>query len=151
MNNKNSIKANLGGPSIILIILVLALSIFALLGLRSSSNEKKLAVKTAESIADYYKMNARAEEILAQAEDILATCGEDTAAEQLSGIPEVSNVTADGTNGGISKVEYFVVSESNDRTGLDVCLTFNGNDLVPSKWKVVVKEPEEGYEIILLD
>ena len=151
MNKGNSIKANLGGPSIILIILVLALSIFALLALRSSSGEKKLAKKTAESVSEYYKMNGRAEEIFALADEIISNNGAENAKEQLSGIPEVKEVVMDDVNGTVSKVKFFVTAESNERTGLDVCLSFNGKELTPEKWKVVVSEPEEEYEMILLD
>ena len=151
MNKGNSIKANLGGPSIILIILVLALSIFALLALRSSEGEKKLARKTADSVTEYYKMNGRAEEILAQAEEIIAINDANAAKEQLLSIPEVKDVTTDDVSGNISAIEFYVAAENNDRTGLDVCLTFNGTGLTPERWKVVVSEPEEGYNTMLLD
>lgn len=64
MKNKRD-RVSVGGASIILIMLVLALSSFALLAIRSSMNERRLASKTARSIKEYYEMDAEATEIYA--------------------------------------------------------------------------------------
>ena len=53
-------RINSGGALVILVILVVAMSIFAILAIQSSLNEKKLSVKTDESIRHYYIMDAEA-------------------------------------------------------------------------------------------
>lgn len=65
MKNNKRDRVSVGGASIILIMLVLALSSFALLAIRSSMNERRLATKTAKSIKEYYEMDAEATEIYA--------------------------------------------------------------------------------------
>lgn len=151
MKNKNNFKANLGGPSIILIILVLALSIFALLALRSSTDEKKLAKRTAESATVYYAENGRAEEIFAMVEDIMATYGTDNCVKMIEDIPEVGEVVTDADTGFVTEVDYFVGSDDQGGAGIDVVLQWNGKEYVPVRWKVTAPEPDEGFELELLD
>lgn len=65
MINKRD-RVSVGGASIILIMLVLALSGFALLAIRSSINERRLATKTSKSIKEYYEMDAEATELYSE-------------------------------------------------------------------------------------
>lgn len=73
MKNNKRDRVSVGGASIILIMLVLALSSFALLAIRSSMNERRLATKTAKSIKEYYEMDAEATEIYADIDETIKT------------------------------------------------------------------------------
>ena len=64
---------NIGGASILLIIVIFALTIFAILSLRASYHEVKMSEKTKSSIEAYYKADAKAEEILMQISEAMAT------------------------------------------------------------------------------
>lgn len=66
MEEKKGLSINVGASSIILILLVLSLSIFAALSIKASNNEYKLAGKTAQSVQEYYEADARALELLGE-------------------------------------------------------------------------------------
>lgn len=63
-DNDNSFKLNIGGPSIILLLTVLGLSVFAILAIRASYNGLKLARGSAESVATYYAADSEADRVL---------------------------------------------------------------------------------------
>lgn len=71
VNEKKELKINVGGSSIILVILVFALVIFAVLSIKASNNDLKLAKKTAASVQSYYQADAKAEEILMKLDDCI--------------------------------------------------------------------------------
>ena len=150
MNENSNIKTNLGGPSIILVILVLSLTVFALLAVRSSLNEKKLADNTANSVSNYYSMNAKAEEFYAELQSKLDT-GEDT--DWYADAPEGVTVTAvEMTGSQVSSVAYEVASELYDNMRLSVVLIRNDEDLLEvAEWRTITEEPEDGYELELSD
>ncbi len=80
-----------GAPSIMLIIVVIGMSIFAMLALRSCLNEQRLAVKAAEATKDYYRIESMAETSIALIDDILA---KENDADILNKISDVNYVTA---------------------------------------------------------
>lgn len=57
---------NIGGASIILLIAVFALTVFAVLSIRASYNELQMAERMRDSVQEYYRANADAEQILVQ-------------------------------------------------------------------------------------
>lgn len=61
MKKTNEYHMNIGGASIILLIIVFALTIFAILSVRASYHEMKLATKTRESVENYYELDSEAE------------------------------------------------------------------------------------------
>lgn len=63
-DNDNSFKLNIGGPSIILLLTVLGLSVFAILAIRASYNGLKLARTSAASAATYYAADSEADRVL---------------------------------------------------------------------------------------
>lgn len=67
MKEEKGYRFNIGGASILLILVVLALSIFALLSVRASYHERKLAQKTSEAASGYYAADGTAEELYAAA------------------------------------------------------------------------------------
>ncbi len=72
MKRKNSYHINIGGASILLVIAVFALTVFAILSLRASYHEVKMSEKTRNAIQEYYTADSRAEEILMQISEVVA-------------------------------------------------------------------------------
>lgn len=66
MKQKNRYHMNIGGASILLILVIFSLTIFAILSLRASYHEVKMSEKTKTSVEAYYEADAKAEEILMQ-------------------------------------------------------------------------------------
>ena len=60
MADNNSFKLNIGGPSIILLLTVLGLSLFAVLSIRAAYNGMKLSTGSADAVATYYEADGRA-------------------------------------------------------------------------------------------
>ncbi len=63
MKHKNEFHMNIGGASIILLLIVFALTIFAALSVRASYHELKLAEETRRSVETYYEADAKALEL----------------------------------------------------------------------------------------
>lgn len=155
----------MGGASVILILLVLALSVFALLALRSSYNERKLARRTAESVQDYYKMDARAEKLFARIDALLgdaysdrdAPVEADVVSDALFEISGVTDVLVE--DGLVTGVSYEIGHERQENISLQVELVMNfgagesegtDNFVQIRKWKMVTAESGE-YELEITD
>lgn len=61
MKERKGLVFNVGTPSILVILLVFVLSVFALMSIQASNNEKKLADKTGKSVQEYYEADQKAE------------------------------------------------------------------------------------------
>jgi hypothetical protein len=98
MKNKRPFSAgiNIGSVSIVMIFSVLALTVFAVLTLITSANEKKLAVKSAEAVKLYYAADCACEDKLAQVKELTAAEDGDLA-KILASLPEgISGELKDG-------------------------------------------------------
>ncbi|MBR0598855.1 hypothetical protein [Sinanaerobacter chloroacetimidivorans] len=71
MNKKFQMGVGLGGPSIIMIFVVLCLSTLGALSLVTANADWKLTQKAAEAVTAYYHADCEAEEILASADATL--------------------------------------------------------------------------------
>ncbi len=71
MKKKQELKINIGGSSILLIIVVFALAIFAVLSIKASNSDLVLAKKTRTAMNQYYAGDTVAEEYLAEIDKIL--------------------------------------------------------------------------------
>lgn len=71
MKERKGLLLSVGTPSILLVLLVFVLSVFALLSIRASANEQKLADKTAKSVEEYYAADAKAEYALGYIDSVL--------------------------------------------------------------------------------
>ncbi|MGI5892277.1 MAG: hypothetical protein ACOX7H_06040 [Bacillota bacterium] len=65
MNRKFRMPLGLGGPSIIMVFLVLCLATLGSLSLVTANSDWKLTQKAAAAVSDYYAADNKAEEILA--------------------------------------------------------------------------------------
>lgn len=61
-------SVGIGGPSIIMILVVLSLTTLSALSLMTANSDWKLTKRTAQSVTDYYSADNQAEEILASAD-----------------------------------------------------------------------------------
>lgn len=68
MDKKLKMSVGIGGPSIIMILVVLSLTTLSALSLMTANSDWKLTKRTAQSVTDYYSADNQAEEILASAD-----------------------------------------------------------------------------------
>lgn len=71
--SKHSPHIGLGTASLIVIFTVLCLTVFALLTLLTARNERTLAVRTAQTVQQYYEADARAAHIRRAVEQAAST------------------------------------------------------------------------------
>lgn len=68
MERKLKMSVGIGGPSIIMIFVILCLTTLGALSLMTANADWNLTKKTAEAVTDYYAADNEAEEILASAD-----------------------------------------------------------------------------------
>lgn len=137
MERKQEYKMNVGGSSIILIIVVFALSIFAVLSIKASNSDLVLAKKTRATMDQYYAADGKAEERLSEISQVLYD--NDTVASLETSLKEVSeeliHKSSSNTQGTIG---YSI--PINDYASLQVELTYdleNPDAIVDiTTWKV---------------
>ena len=147
---------NVGTSSVILILLVFALSVFALLSIRASNSELQLTEKTGESIQEYYQADKDAQYALCYIKKIVA----DSKIEELEGklgslktvkdnkLENFLDVTLQlqkdviftgRQKDRLGTIEYAIYMEEGKR--LEVSLALQGDrSLLVEKW-CMVKEP----------
>ncbi|HML38574.1 MAG TPA: hypothetical protein PKA19_14330 [Bacillota bacterium] len=72
MDKKLKMSVGIGGPSIIMIFVVLCLTTLAALSLMTANADWKLTKKATEAVTGYYSADSKAEEILASADASLS-------------------------------------------------------------------------------
>ncbi len=144
-----------GFPSMILIVVVLAMLLFALLGLRSAQAGKKLADKTAESVKRYYALETLAEERVAAVDAVVNGGGDRRTILGVKGMKDVTSLeerkNAAGENSYL--VTMYVKAYETDDMAISVLAEFFENGKSPDirEWKYVKEEPEGGYELMIPD
>ena len=73
MKQKDSFHMNVGGASMLLMLAIFALTVFAVLSLRASYHELKMAEKTKDSVEAYYKADSKAESIYSNIQDFIVS------------------------------------------------------------------------------
>lgn len=71
MKEKRGLIVNVGTPSILVILVVFVLAVFAILSIGASSNELKLAAKTGASVKEYYEADQKVEVSLCYLDKVL--------------------------------------------------------------------------------
>lgn len=156
---RNSIKnrMNTGGALVILVILVVAMSLFAVLAIRSSLNEKKLSLKTKEGIETFYALDSEAETIYAKIDGIvakgdrpLAELGEfkEFYAGQSDGDLkiEISDIQSEGEMPTL--VKYSVAK---GERSLNVEIGIIGRETSINRWSTKTKSDNLEYELEITD
>ncbi len=143
---KNAIRDRMstGGALVILVILVVAMSMFAVLAVKSSLNEENLAKKTRESIEKFYKMDTEAVRIYAKIDGIIAS-GADISGE-LSGIPEITDIQYEGDLPVL--IKYSV--ENSGRT-LNVNVGVGEGETFIERWSTKTEADNLEYELQITD
>lgn len=157
---KNDIKnrMNTGGALVILVILVVAMSLFAVLAIQSSLNEKRLSTKTKEGIENYYKLDAEAERIYAGIDEIVSTSNNVS-----SDLTEFRTKNEMKKDGGSIKVEISNIKYEGDRPtlvkysvingdkSLNVEIGINGKETSVDRWSTKTKSDNLEYELEITD
>lgn len=96
--NKQKIpfKLNIGGPSIILLLTVLGLSVFAILSIRAAYSGLKLARTSRDSVEAYYKVDSIAEETIQSVKAVEGSGSTESIEAAISRLDYVETVS-DGT------------------------------------------------------
>ena len=158
MRNNIKNRMNTGGALVILVILVVAMSLFAVLAIQSSLNEKRLATKTKEGIENYYKLDAEAERIYAGIDEIVSTSNNvssdltefrtknEMKKDDGSIKVEISNIKYEGDRPTL--VKYSVI---NGDKSLNVEIGINGKETSVDRWSTKTKSDNLEYELEITD
>jgi hypothetical protein len=143
MRDKGDYRVNIGGASIVLLLMVLSLTIYAVLSIRVSYHERKLAEKTTEVVEEYYLADAQAEEILMQVYEVLEANQNTSTMDheklyaelrKLNGITEVNKLE--------EYVSFQVKINKNANIKVELDLNLTDEDMGPNVhyWKMVNTE-----------
>lgn len=156
---RNSIKnrMNTGGALVILVILVVAMSLFAVLAIQSSLNEKKLSLKTKEGIENYYMLDAEAERVYAKIDGIVVKSKD--IVRELNEYKEFRTATADGAvKVEISDIQYegefptlVKYSVVQGEKSLNVEVGVIGRETTVNRWSTKTKSDNLEYELEITD
>ncbi|MGP1612512.1 MAG: pilus assembly PilX N-terminal domain-containing protein [Catonella sp.] len=156
---RNSIKnrMNTGGALVILVILVVAMSLFAVLAIQSSLNEKKLSLKTKEGIENYYMLDAEAERVYARIDGIVVKSKD--IVRELNEYKEFRTATADGAvKVEISDIQYegefptlVKYSVVQGEKSLNVEVGVIGRETTVNRWSTKTKSDNLEYELEITD
>ena len=158
MRNNIKNRMNTGGALVILVILVVAMSLFAVLAIKSSLNEKKLSTKTKEGIENYYKLDAEAERIYARIDEIVAKSNNIS-----SELTELKEIKEAGKADSDIKVEFSDIryegemptlvrySIINGERSLNVEIGVTGKETSVNRWSTKTKSDDSEYELEITD
>ena len=158
MRNNIKNRMNTGGALVILVILVVAMSLFAVLAIQSSLNEKKLSAKTKEGIENYYKLDAEAERIYARIDEIVAKSN--NVSSELAELKEIKEARKDDGDikVEISDIKYegempalVKYSVINGERSLNVEIGVVGKETSVNRWSTKTKSDNLEYELEILD
>lgn len=158
-------RSNFGAPSIVLIVTVIGIVFFSLLAFKSSFNEKKLALKSAEGMSLRADMNKKAELIVAELDDWLCyekAPDEDSITEFL--LTKFENIVSinefyededvfDFSFTYVSTPEESIGMFEKYNLGMQIGLRYDNSSgkLEKTTWKIIRTDEEEDYLLILPD
>lgn len=158
MRNNIKNRMNTGGALVILVILVVAMSLFAVLAIQSSLNEKKLSTKTKEGIENYYKLDAEAERVYARIDEIVAKSS--NISSELAELKEIKDARKDDGDikTEISDIQYegemptlVKYSVTRGERSLNVEIGIMGRETSINRWSTKTKSDNLEYELEIID
>ena len=158
MRNNIKNRMNTGGALVILVILVVAMSLFAVLAIQSSLNEKKLSTKTKEGIENYYKLDAEAERVYARIDEIVAKSS--NISSELAELKEIKDARKDDGDikTEISDIQYegemptlVKYSVTRGERSLNVEIGIMGRETSINRWSTKTKSDNLEYELEITD
>lgn len=124
---------NIGGASILLLITVFALTVFAVLSIRASYSERQMAQRGRDAIERYYEADTKAEEIYAKLLDTFrAADTERTAASVLEAAQLPAQFMASAEE---NSIVYYVEVDHN-RT-LRIVLELSEEECQVREWRLI--------------
>ncbi|MCI8409319.1 MAG: hypothetical protein HFJ09_08640 [Lachnospiraceae bacterium] len=162
MKENKGLVINVGTSSVVLILLVFALSVFALLSIRASNSELQLAKRTGESVQEYYEADKTAEYVLCYIQQIVENSKIEDLEKNLqningSGQKELDNlqnielvlndnvIFTGNKNDKLGTIEYSIFIE--EKKHLKVSLGLYGDRSFSIETWCMVKETEEIEEL----
>lgn len=162
MKENKGLIINVGTSSVALILLVFALSIFAILSIRASNSEVQLAKKTGESVQEYYVADSAAEYAFCYIQQIVKNSKIEELEENLlnmdvSGQEELNNlqnmelhlednvIFSGNQKDKLGTIEYSILIEEGKRLEVGLAL-YGDRSLSIEIWRMV-KEPEDIEEL----
>lgn len=162
MKENKGLIINVGTPSVVLILLVFALSVFALLSIRASGSEEQLTERTGESVQEYYKADTAAEYALCYIDEVVKNSKMEeleknlknidiSAKEELSGLQDVAlhldeNVIFTGKKDDkLGDIEYAILIEEGKRLKVNLAL-YGDRSVSVKEWRMV-KDAQDTEEI----
>ena len=133
----------------VLIILVISLSVFAILALRSAYAEKKLADKTAEAVERFYGLESAAQEALAKVGNEIDTTG--NAVDTLKKIRGIDFVTDTYIENGKFVVTMYVKADDDSPMAISAKAVFDYDSSDITEWRYIREEVPGGYGLVLPD
>lgn len=145
-------KSNLfGAPSIALILMTTGLTIFALLALRSSLNEQKMAKKAAESSKTYFELSGILEEAMAEIDERCAASKAEEYENVIGAVPCVTEVKPVFYRTGktLYYIDLYTVSEQYEHMAFTATVKYEPDTgwFNVIEWKAVREENNTGREI----
>ena len=131
---KKDFQMNIGGASILLVLLVFAVTVFAILSMRASYHELKMSEKTRDSVEQYYEVDAKSEEALLSIQEVMYDAMKQTEMEEIEYFKKE-----------IAKDECFTFDEISHVLTCLIAVDYNKN--VETKLKIA-DNFEDGYEIL---
>ena len=89
MSIKREFKLNIGAATIILVIVVFALSVFAVLSIKASNTDLILAKRMRDSIQNYYEADGKAELLHKKICEVMRNASEEKVEEIRQELPEI--------------------------------------------------------------
>lgn len=141
---KNGYRANIGGPSLILIFIVMCLVTFGMLSLSTAKSEHNLAVRNASAITEYYRADGEGEAFYQMVLNKVKSVK-----EKGRGQTEYEDLLAQELGDYYHKEEKTIIiqipMERSQALFIELVPDFGENGKVRiSKWNVV---PSEDYEV----
>ena len=132
-------RMNIGGASILLLIAVFAMTVFAVLSIRASYNELQIAEKNRDSVEAYYEADAIAESTYAALCDAWQAAGIQMRQDAAAVLGSVAGLDQDIIFEAAGEVlDYFVKVDYN-RT-IQVTLHFSAEGCHVAGWHMVAEE-----------
>lgn len=131
---KQGYQMNIGGASILLLLVVFAMTVFAVLSMRASYHEVKMAEKTRDSIQSYYNADAKVEDTKMLVAKIMGAAMKQT---------ETSPI--DYLKRNISEVENLEFDEASDILTCVIPMDYNKNIVTKLQ---IPNDFVDGYEVI---
>ncbi|NMB97522.1 MAG: hypothetical protein GYA02_13080 [Clostridiaceae bacterium] len=118
MNRRTNVSLGMGGTLVVTVFVVLCLMIFAALSFTTAYSDLKLSIKAQEITADYYLIQGKAEEKLAEISEVLH--GIDTGGDKTSIFRKLSLIDGIEVDEENSRISYEAAGQKNQKISVSL-------------------------------